>query len=130
MESHAALPFDSVEGWLVVADPQRADPTGRGYTGAVDFMEPRLVAQYDTVTPQNLRALPGAVVHEFNHLVRLRVFPWDMRTTSVADYIIHEGVAESFAGALFGEAALGFYVTDFDDAQPGDREDADPRRPG
>lgn len=105
------LPFDAVEGWLTPAMPARSDPIMRGYTGAIDFTRPRLVCQYSEPTPDNLRALPGAVAHEFHHLVRLRRFPWDMQRTSVADYIVHEGMAESFAAAIFGEAVLGYYVT-------------------
>lgn len=103
--------IDSVEGWLIAADPARSDPTNHGYTGAIDFMAPRLVVQYDTPNENNLRHLPGAIVHELNHLVRLRLFPWNMMTTSVADYIIHEGLAESFATELFGQDVLGYYAT-------------------
>lgn len=110
------IPFETFTGWLVLGDPAKSDPIMRGYTGAVDWMQPRFVLQYDTATPENLRSLEGAVVHEMNHLVRLRQFPWDMSVT-VGDYIIHEGVAESFAGQLYGEDALGHYVTEFDDAQ-------------
>lgn len=113
------VPFEAVEGWLMPAVKERSNPIGRGYTGAIDWSYPRFVCQYDTVTEANLRALAGAAVHEFNHLVRLRAFPWDMRSTTVAQYIIHEGVAESFAKALFGEEVLGYYVTDIsrDDLQ-------------
>lgn len=108
--------MDTVEGWLILANPEIADPIGRGYTGAIDFMQPRFVVQYDTPNDYNIPRLSGAVVHEFNHLVRLRVFPWDMANTSVGDYIIHEGIAESFAAELFGEDVVGYYVTDIDDA--------------
>lgn len=106
------LPFDEVEGWLMVGAPERSNPIGRGYTGAIDFTRPRLLCQYSEPSAANLRALPGAVAHEFHHLVRLRLFPWDMTQTSVADYIVHEGMAESFATALFGPEVLGFYVSD------------------
>lgn len=106
------LPFERVEGWLMPAMPERSNPIGRGYTGAVDFTQPRLVCQYSEPDEVNLRALPGAVAHEFHHLIRLRVFPWDMQQTSVADYIVHEGMAESFATSLFGPAVLGFYVSE------------------
>lgn len=111
------MPFDRVSGWLVVADPARSNPIGRGYTGATDWTQPRLVVQYDTPNDYNLPRLPGAIVHEFHHLVRLSLFPWDMMHTSVADYIIHEGMAESFATALFGEEVVGYYVTDFDEGE-------------
>lgn len=64
-----------------------------------------------------LAKLPGAVVHELHRLIRLRLFPWNMAATSVADYIIYEGMAESFATSLFSEEVVGYYVTDFDDDQ-------------
>lgn len=108
--------MDHVTGWLTLADPERSDPIGRGYTGAIDFTSPQFVVQYDMPNDYNIPRLSGAVVHEFNHLVRLRVFPWDMMKTSVADYIIHEGMAESFAAELFGEDVVGYYVTEIDEA--------------
>jgi uncharacterized protein YjaZ len=110
------IPLDSVEGWLVIADPQRTDTSGYGYTGAIDFMQPRFICQYDTPNERNLRALPGCVVHEFNHVVRGRVFPWNIQQVTVAEYIVHEGLAESFATELFGADVLGFYVTELDAA--------------
>ncbi|MEO1288999.1 MAG: DUF2268 domain-containing putative Zn-dependent protease [Chloroflexota bacterium] len=109
------LPFDTVEGWLMLGVPER-NPSHESYTGAIDFTHPRFVCQYFEPDEHNIKALSGAVVHEFNHLVRLRVQPWDMMTTTVSDYIIHEGIAESFATALFGEEVLGYYVTDINDA--------------
>ncbi|MEM9955532.1 MAG: DUF2268 domain-containing putative Zn-dependent protease [Chloroflexota bacterium] len=109
------LPFDTVEGWLMLGVPER-NPSHENYTGAIDFTHPRFVCQYFEPDERNIKALSGAVVHEFNHLVRLRVQPWDMMTTTVGDYIIHEGIAESFATALFGEDVLGYYVTDINDA--------------
>lgn len=109
------LPFDTIEGWLVIGVNERNKAEGDGYTGAIDFMNPRFVVQYFEPHARNLQALPGAVVHEFNHLIRLRIFPWNMATTSVGDYIIHEGLAESFATALFGEDVLGFYAADITD---------------
>ena len=106
------LPFDEVEGWLLIGVQERNKADTDGYTGAIDFMNPRFMCQYFEPHERNIKALSGAVVHELNHLIRLRVFPWDMAHTSVGDYIIHEGLAESFATALFGEDVLGFYVTD------------------
>lgn len=106
------IPIDTVEGWLILANPETADPVLRGYTGAIDFMQPRFVGQYDTPNDTNLPRLSGLVVHEMHHLIRLRLFPWDMVNTSVADYIIHEGLAEAFAASLFGDDTIGYFVTD------------------
>lgn len=70
-----------------------------------------------SIIDYNISRLPGLVVHEMHHLVRLRVFPWNMNTVTVGDYIILEGTAESFASALFGEDCIGYYVTDFDERE-------------
>lgn len=111
------IPFDTVTGWLILADPARSNPIGRGYTGSIDWTQPRFIAQYDTPNDYNLPRLPGAVVHELHHLIHLSQFPWDMTGTSVADYIIHEGMAESFAASLYGEEVVGYYVADFNDEE-------------
>ena len=110
------IPFDTVEGWLILADPARSDATQPGYTGATDWMEPRLVGQFWELNEYNLRCLPGLVAHEMHHLIRLRLFPWDMAKTTVADYIVLEGMAESMATAVFGQEVLGYYVTEADES--------------
>lgn len=111
------IPIDTIEGWLTLADPERADPIGRGYTGGVDFTAPRFVVQYDDPNEYNLPRLAGCIVHEMHHLIRTAVCPWNFMQATVGDYIVHEGLAESFAAALYGEEVLGYYVTEFDEAQ-------------
>jgi uncharacterized protein YjaZ len=107
------LDLEAIEGWLILANPRRAEPTNRGYTGAIDYASGmRLVVQYDTPNADNLPKLKGAMVHEFNHLVRGNVKPWNMMTTTVGEYIVHEGLAESFAASLYGEGVVGYYVTE------------------
>lgn len=101
------LPFDTVEGWIALGKPDRHQ---QGYSGSIDWTAPRFVCQISD--PKHIRSLPGGAAHEFNHLVRLRWFPWDMQNTSVGDYIIHEGVAEAFATEICGADVLGYYVTD------------------
>lgn len=110
------IPFDMVTGWLMLADPERSMAIGRGYTGAIDWMNPQVIGQFDTPNEYNLPRIPGLMAHEMHHLIRMAIFPWNMQTTSVADYIVIEGTAESFAAALFGEAIVGYYVTDIRDA--------------
>lgn len=101
-----------ITGWLMLANPANTEASNQGYTGAQ--WPGHLIVQYDTPTEQNLRCLPGAVVHELHHNIRLDLFPWNMAHTSVADYIVLEGLAESFATALYGDEVLGYYVTDLD----------------
>ncbi|MEM8535369.1 MAG: DUF2268 domain-containing putative Zn-dependent protease [Chloroflexota bacterium] len=96
------IAFDQITGWLMLADPARAHSPEEGYTGATDWTQPRFVGQFWDPNEDNLRQLPGLIAHEMHHLIRLHAFPWDMHNTSVADYIVTEGAAESFATALFG----------------------------
>ena len=113
------IPISQIEGWLIVADPERADPIGRGYTGGVDFMQPRFVVQYSDPNDYNLPRLEGCIVHEMHHLVRSRVVPWNFMQATVGQYIVHEGLAESFAAANYGQDIVGYYVTEFDESQFG-----------
>lgn len=114
------LPIDSLEGWLVLADPARfANDPQRGYTGATDWFAPRYIGQFWQPNADNLPRLAGLIAHEMHHLLRFRVFPFNPRTTTVADYIVLEGMAESFAASLFGEQVVGFYVTEVAEAELG-----------
>lgn len=56
------------------------------------------------------RVAPAAA-HEFNHQVRFVHQPFGMNV-SVADYIVAEGLAESFAAELYGADLVGPWVTD------------------
>jgi predicted Zn-dependent protease DUF2268 len=111
------IPFDQITDWLVLADPARSNPLERGYTGATDWLSPRFIGQFWEPNEDNLPRLPGLVAHEMHHLIRLRAFPWDLQRTSVADYIVLEGTAESFAASLFGEQAVGYFITEFEPAE-------------
>lgn len=111
------IPIDTIEGWLILADPVTSDPILRGYTGGVDFMQPRFVVQFSEVNDYTLPRLGGCIVHEMHHLIRTQVAPWNIMTATLGDYMIHEGLAESFAGALFGHDRVGYYVTEFDETQ-------------
>ena len=107
----AQIPFDEFIGWLVLSNPVDTNANVFGYTGATDWFNPRFICQYWDPAPDNLKHLGGAISHEMHHLVRNRVFPFGPQT-SVADYIIVEGMAESFATSLYGEKYLGRYVSD------------------
>ena len=108
------IPFDHIDGWLVLADAPRSNPLERGYTGATDWVQPRFIGQFWEPNEDNLPRLPGLIAHEMHHLIRLRVFPFDVQKTSVADYIIIEGTAEAFAASLFGADKVGYFITEFD----------------
>lgn len=111
------IPLDRIEGWLLLADPATFDPVMRGYTGATDWLQPRFIVQYSEPNEYNLPRLEGAIVHEMHHLIRYKVAPWNIAQATLDQYIIHEGLAESFAKALYGEQVVGYYVTEVDDEE-------------
>lgn len=57
----------------------------------------------------NLPRLGACTVHEFNHQVRLSFEPWRM-DISLGEYIVMEGLAESFSAELFGPEKVGPWV--------------------
>jgi uncharacterized protein YjaZ len=79
----------------------------RGYAGA---QLPGYVILPIWPNDYNLPRIPSALVHEFNHRVRLTHEPWSMGTT-VGQYIVLEGLAESFAAELYGPEYVGPWVT-------------------
>ena len=78
----------------------------RGYAGA---QVPGYVVLPIWPNDYNLPRIPSAIVHEFNHRVRLSHEPWTF-ATSVGQYIVLEGLAESFATELYGPEFAGPWV--------------------
>jgi uncharacterized protein YjaZ len=104
------LPFDRVTGAVLLADRDN-DYTMRfmrGYTGA--GMIPGYVIVALWPTGYTLPRLGAAAAHEFHHNVRLSYAPFAM-DISVGEYIVLEGLAESFAAALYGHDLVGPWVT-------------------
>lgn len=79
----------------------------RGYLGA---QLPGYVTMTIWPTDYNLPRIPSALVHEFNHMVRLAYEPWSFAIT-VGQYIVMEGLAESFAAELYGPELVGPWVS-------------------
>lgn len=79
-----------------------------GYTGF------GAVAGYIVVTlwpdEATLPRIRPAAVHELNHQVRFNYHPMGFNV-SVGEYIVAEGLAESFAGELYGSGMVGPWVT-------------------
>ncbi len=65
-----------------------------------------------TIIPneKSLEMMPVALAHETNHNVRWQFMQWSPQIT-LADMIVSEGLAESFAAFLFGEEKVGKWVT-------------------
>ena len=58
---------------------------------------------------RSLLLLPVALAHETNHNVRWQFMQWSSRIT-LADMIVSEGLAETFAACMFGEDKVGKWV--------------------
>lgn len=64
-----------------------------------------------TIVPneRSLALLPVALAHETNHNVRWQFMQWSNQIT-LADMIVSEGLAETFAANMFGEDKVGRWV--------------------
>ncbi len=92
-------------------------PGQRGYSG-FGALPGYIMTTYGAPDAYNLARVEGATVHELHHNLLSAAFPRSfMFETTVADYMVMEGLAESFAAELYGEDKIGFYVTEFDDTR-------------
>lgn len=64
-----------------------------------------------TIIPNetSMKMLPVALAHETNHNVRWQFIKWSPNVT-LADMIVSEGLAETFAALMFGEDKIGMWV--------------------
>lgn len=106
------IALDTIQFGLFVAD-MSGFPNQRGYTG-FGGVPGYIMTIYDEPDDYNLARIQGATVHEMHHNVRFTLFPFNMMTTTVGEYMIAEGLAESFTAERYGEDVIGFYVTEFD----------------
>lgn len=109
---HAArIPLDNVFVALVLTDHARGNPLDRGYSG-FGGIPGYVLTSYSDPNDYTLPRVGAATVHELNHNVRFAVFPFNPMTVSLGEYIIAEGLAETFAVEQFGEEVAGYFVTD------------------
>ena len=88
----------------------------RGYSG-FGGIPGFIMVTYGEVNAYTLSRLQGATAHELLHNIHFSIMSFNPMRATVGEYIVAEGLAESFAAALFGEDVVGYYVTDFDPAQ-------------
>jgi len=109
------IPLDSINAALLVGDLSK-NPLDRGYTG-FGGMPGYVMTIYSKADDYTLPRLKGTTVHELHHNLRSVVAPINFMQVTLAYYMIMEGLAESFAAELYGEAVVGYYVTDFAEAE-------------
>ena len=81
-----------------------------GYTGMGSI--PGYVQIIIAPNERNLPKINACIAHEFHHNVLFHNAKWNFMTeVTVGKYLAVEGLAESFAGSLFGEEFIGPWVT-------------------
>lgn len=77
-----------------------------GFGGIPGFIQLVIVPNNYTIP-----RFPALIAHELHHNFRFSHFPWDQGNVSVGDYLVIEGLAESFAKELYGEELMGPWVS-------------------
>lgn len=109
--SGLAVKAEHLQFGMYIADPIKLE-NENGYCGFGGIPGYVMI----TIHPNeyNTPRMPSLIAHEFHHNLRFSYFDWDHGDVTVGDYIIIEGLADSFATALYGEQYLGPWVTSID----------------
>lgn len=99
---------DEIKFGLYVADPYKLKRQ-QGYTGFGGI--PGYITVNIYPNDYNLPKIPAVIAHEFHHNIRFSYFDWDHGNVTVGDYLVIEGLADSFAKELYGTEHLGPWVT-------------------
>lgn len=101
---------------LYLAD-MSATPQLQGYTG-FGGIPGWIMTVYGSANAHNLERVEAATVHELHHNIVGAARPQDsnMMQVTVGDYMVMEGLAESFSAELYGADKVGPWVSDFDEA--------------
>ncbi|MGE7090599.1 DUF2268 domain-containing protein [Lysinibacillus sp. NPDC048646] len=102
---------DEIKFGLYVADPDKLK-LHKGFSGFGGI--PGFITVNIYPNDYNLPKLPAVIAHEFHHNIRFSYFDWDHGNVTVGDYLVIEGLADSFAKELYGIEQLGPWVTSMD----------------
>jgi uncharacterized protein YjaZ len=110
------IPLEEIVFGLYLADLSGTAQV-RGYTG-FGGIPGWIMTVYGTADEYNLQRVEAATVHELHHNVQGALYPRraNMMQVTVGEYVVNEGLAESFATELYGADVAGPWVTDLDDS--------------
>lgn len=100
---------------LLLGDPAKLNAKTGGYTGVGGWLGQVLAIAWPS--DFNLPRLAAVTAHELHHNVRFSYEPFVPHAVTVGQYIVAEGLAESFAAELYGEEKLGPWASVLDDGQ-------------
>lgn len=93
---------------IFLGDSTRLAQT-QGYTGIGSM--PGFIQIMIAPNAYNIPRLPSCIAHEFHHNVLFFNVKWNFMNVTLSQYLAVEGLAESFASALYGEEFIGPWVT-------------------
>lgn len=105
---------EKVKIGLYVSDPEKLK-LHKGYTGFGGI--PGFITLNIYPNDYSLARIPALIAHEFHHNIRFSYFEWNHGDVTVGDYLVIEGLAESFAKSLYGEDQLGPWVTSMNEEE-------------
>ncbi len=111
-EANLSINAEEIILGLYISDEEKSK-LYNGYTGFGGI--PGFITLNMFPTLHNMPRIPALLAHEFHHNIRFSHFSWDHGNVTVGDYIVIEGLAESFAKELYGEEMLGPWVTRIDE---------------
>lgn len=117
-EYHLRIHHNTITFGLYLCDLS-ALPQAGGYSG-FGAIPGWIMTLYDTPTERNLRCLEACTVHELHHNLAAGSdsgINFNIMTMTLGDYMVMEGLAESFAAELYGEDTVGPWVTNFDESR-------------
>src|SRR5690625_920732 len=103
---------DELRFGMYIADPKKLE-LQKGYCGFGGI--PGFIQVSIYPNSYNIPRIPAVIAHEFHHNIRFSYVDWDHGNVTVGDYLVIEGLAESFAKELYGVECLGPWVTSFDE---------------
>ncbi|OAM31251.1 Zn-dependent protease [Eikenella longinqua] len=114
LDAHRPLPVRDYTFTILFGSPKsRMLALNKGYLG--DGGIPGYIMMSILPNAYTLPRLQAAIAHECNHNVRFQFAKWSSKTT-LADWVVSEGLAESFAAAQFGSRFIGPWVSETDAA--------------
>lgn len=106
------IPLDSILAALLVGG-LIGDHGYTGFGGIPGYV----MTVYGEANNYTLPRIKGTTVHELHHNILSVAMPINFMDVTLGYYMIMEGLAESFSAELYGEEVVGYYVTEFSDAE-------------
>ncbi|KEK23144.1 DUF2268 domain-containing protein [Bacillus gaemokensis] len=99
---------------MYIADPEKLK-NQKGYCGFGG------IPGYVTITihpnEYNVPRIPALIAHEYHHNLRFSYFNWNHGDVTLGEYLVIEGLADSFATELYREEHLGPWVISIDEEE-------------